>query len=104
MKLLEKSPSKLTKHDEHLINSLQVLSDPTRFKIFKLLLNRRRELCVNEIARELGVSSSAVSQHFRIFELSEMVDKKRYGQKICYALEENNQLIKDLSRIITSKK
>ena|SRR3990167_4030644 len=103
MKLLERSPSKLTRHDENLVNGLQVLSDTSRFRIFKLLLNKRRELCVSEIAHELGISSSAVSQHFRIFELSDMVDKKRYGQKICYALKTNDPLVESLSLIVKRK-
>lgn len=104
MKLLERSPARLTKHDERLVNGLQVLSDKSRFRIFKLLLNKHRELCVSEIAHELGISTSAVSQHFRIFELMSMVSKRRYGQKICYGLKQGDALVDILSVIVKPKK
>lgn len=99
MKLDAKIQVKLTPNEEKLVNTMQVLGDKTRFKMFKILASGR-EMCVSEIAGELNISTPAVSQHFRIFELIGLVDKQRYGHKICYALKRDERLIKELKKII----
>ena len=91
--------SQLTSEEENTVRTLQLLGDPTRFKICKLLLSNE-ELCVSEIAQRLNVSVSAVSQHFHSFELSGLVTKVRHGQKICYQLQTDNQII---NQIVSSK-
>lgn len=88
----------ITKSEKQLIWAFKAISDETRFKIFKLLL-QEQELCVSNIANRLGVSVSAVSQHFRLFEQAGLVDKNRYGQKICYVLRQNDRLVAELIRI-----
>lgn len=85
----------LTRSEEQLVTAMQILGDKTRFKIFKLLMGAD-ELCVSDIADTLGITLSAVSQHFRTFELAGMVDKERMGQKICYMLKEDNDLVREL--------
>lgn len=100
MKLLQRSP-KLTKRDERLVFSLQLLGDKTRYKLFKLLM-QDSELCVTEIAEKLNVSVPAVSQHFRMYERAGIVDKKRMGQKICYMLREDD-LVTQITKLITNK-
>lgn len=99
MKLLKDRPPKLNTREERLVTVMQLLGDQTRFKIFKLLLSGR-EMCVTEIAAALGVSVPAVSQHFRIFELVGLVDKQRYGQKICYLLKTEDRLVEELIGIV----
>ena len=78
---------------------MQLLGDQTRFKMFKILLSGR-EMCVSEIAEALNISVPAVSQHFRIFELVGLVDKQRYGQKVCYVLKTDDKLVGELVKII----
>ncbi len=88
-----------TVHDEkRLVHVMNLLGDSTRFEIFKLL-KTDNEYCVGEIADKLNISSSAVSQHFRNFEMIGLVDKHRYGQKICYALKSDDLLVKDLKEL-----
>lgn len=84
--------------EKRLIHTMQLLGDDTRFKIFKLLMSDR-ELCVSEIASNLEISPSAVSQHFKNFEMLGLVEKHRYGQKICYGLKQEDLLINDLKRL-----
>lgn len=88
----------LSSHEERLVNSMQVLGDVTRYKMFKMLLDDK-DLCVSEIAGQLGISVAAVSQHFRIFELVGLVDKTRHGQKICYSLKRDDTLVKSFVKI-----
>lgn len=85
----------LTKHEERLVSMLQLLGDKTRYKIFKILLSKK-EFCVSEVADKVGISVPAASQHFRLFELVGLVNKKRYSQMICYTLKDGDVLIQDL--------
>lgn len=93
----------LTNTEERLTYAMQLLGDKTRFKIFKLLMTGQ-EMCVTEIATEIGISLSAISQHFRSLELVGLVDKERMGQKICYSLKKDDRLVSELVNIITKAK
>lgn len=96
MRILSKPRTiKLSQRDERLVFAMQLLGDKTRFKIFKLLLSDK-EMCVSQIADQLDISVSAVSQHFRNFEQLGLVDKKRTGQKICYVLRDDDRLVNEL--------
>lgn len=92
----------LTSQEERLVRALQILGDKTRYKIFKLLL-ARDEMCVSEIAEELQVTLSAVSQHFRNFEMAGLVYKERDGQKICYQLKPDDELVQQLIVLTTNE-
>ena len=87
--------------EKRLIHTLQLLGDKTRFAIFKLL-SSEEELCVSEIAQRLNISPSAVSQHFRNFEMLRLVEKERNGQKICYVLNEDDELVQELKQLTRS--
>lgn len=97
-----KSPL-LNTHEERFVHVMQLLGDKTRFKIFKLL-TADKELCVSEIASELDISVSAVSQHFRSFELLGVVSKERMGQKICYALKNDDTFVRQLTTLTKEEK
>lgn len=85
----------LSQHEERVVNAMQSLGDPTRYKMFKLL-QQDSKLCVSEIAQNLGISVPAASQHFRIFEYVGIVSKQRNGQKICYELKRTDPLVQKL--------
>ncbi len=90
----------ISTNEQRLIRVMQLLGDATRFKMFKIL-SSNQELCVSEMAQQLDISPSAVSQHFRNFEILGLVTKERTGQKICYVLQEDafvNEL-KQLTKI-----
>lgn len=96
---MKTSPPGITQKEERLVQAMQLLGDSTRYKMFKLL-TENEEMCVSDIADTLGVSVSAISQHFRQFELVGLVNKERMGQKICYVLDDGEQLVKDLTAIV----
>jgi DNA-binding transcriptional ArsR family regulator len=103
MNLIQQNETVLTIRDERLVFAMQLLGDKTRYKLFKILL-QDNNLCVNEIAGKLDVSSSAISQHFRMFEAANMVDKRREGLRICYSLRKDDTLITMLTWLITDNK
>jgi len=85
--------------EERLVHTMQALGDNTRYKLFKLLMSDER-LCVSELAERLGVSTPAISQHFKTFELVGLVEKEREGQKICYLLKQNDKFVRKIIEII----
>jgi ArsR family transcriptional regulator, lead/cadmium/zinc/bismuth-responsive transcriptional repressor len=93
----------ITPSEERLIQAMHLLGDKTRYKMFILLMTNQ-EMCVTDIAKQLNVTTSAVSQHFRQFELVGLVGKERTGQKICYMLDDENELVRDLVEMLKKRK
>lgn len=89
--------STLTSEENRIVHAMQLLGDSTRFKMFKLL-SSDQDLCVSEMANRLGISASAVSQHFRSFEMLGLVTKERTGQRICYVFT-NDELVDELRKL-----
>jgi DNA-binding transcriptional ArsR family regulator len=81
--------------EDRLVHAMQLLGDKTRFKMFQLLRSDV-SYCVGEIASQLHISASAVSQHFRTFEHLGFVNKKRDGLRICYSLKQDDHLTRQL--------
>jgi DNA-binding transcriptional ArsR family regulator len=67
----------------------KALSDPTRLGLVKLLNDQEGALCVNALARELGVSQSAVSQHLRVLRQVGLVTGERRGSSVHYSLSQD---------------
>lgn len=65
-----------------LVEKLKALSDVTRLKILKLIL--QREYCGCELVEIVGISQSAVSQHLRKLKAAGFVHERRDGQWIYY--------------------
>ena len=62
--------------------------------------NTNDKLCVSEISTLLGVSPSAVSQHFRMFELAGLVTKTRQGQRMCYEAALGDPTLKSVATLM----
>ena len=92
----------LNNNDLQLVQAMQLLGDETRYKIFKILLDDQSP-CVSEISDMLNLSVSAVSQQFKLFELSGMVKRNRHGKKICYSLSLNNSATESLINVMQNK-
>lgn len=62
----------------------KVLGDPTRLRILRVLMNQ--EVCVRDIADELGMGQSAVSHRLRILRDARLVQFRRDGKTVYYSL------------------
>jgi len=62
----------------------RVLSVDTRVRIIQLL--KRSSLCVNALARHLGITPAAVSQHLRILREAGLVKPDKKGYFVHYAV------------------
>lgn len=63
-------------------SSLAALADPTRRRLFARL--RRRPHAVGELARHLGVSQPAVSQHLAVLRRARLVTSVPAGRRRLY--------------------
>jgi DNA-binding transcriptional ArsR family regulator len=75
---------------EGLTEIFRVLGDPTRVRILDAL--SRAELCVGELAAQLGLTESAVSHQLRLLRNTRIVRTRRDGRMIFYALDDKHVL------------
>ena len=68
-----------------LIRVLSALSEPTPVRIVNQLA--RQVLCVGALAKRLGVTHSAVSQHLRILRDAGLVQGEKRGYSVHYSLD-----------------
>ena len=92
------------KEDEKLPVYFGALADLSRYRIFNALLAYDKLcLCVSDVAEILGITVSAVSQHFRVMELAGLLKKTRTGQNVCYQIKSQDKRVKQIIKIIKSK-
>ena len=75
---------------EGLTEIFRVLGDPTRVRILDAL--SRAELCVGELASQLGLTESAISHQLRLLRNTRIVRTRRDGRMIFYALDDKHVL------------
>ncbi|MGB7297052.1 MAG: metalloregulator ArsR/SmtB family transcription factor [Candidatus Aminicenantales bacterium] len=69
---------------EQLARMFKVLSVETRVRMIRLL--RPHPLCVNALARQLGITPAAVSQHLRVLRDAGVVSGVKQGFFVHYRL------------------
>jgi ArsR family transcriptional regulator, arsenate/arsenite/antimonite-responsive transcriptional repressor len=81
------------------IKVLKALSDETRFRLLDLLL--ARNLCGKALARQLGVSEAAVSQHLKILKGAGLVEGEKRGYWMHYSVRKETLegVIDELGRL-----
>ncbi|MFO1089940.1 MAG: metalloregulator ArsR/SmtB family transcription factor [Hyphomicrobiales bacterium] len=67
---------------------LKSLANPLRLRILCMIMERERP--VGDIAEELGVRQTAVSQHLALLRKDGLVAPRRDGQTIHYRLADRN--------------
>ena len=70
---------------EKIARICKALSVPTRVRILEIL--KVSTLCVNALARELGMTAAAVSQHLRILRDADLIRPEKRGYFVHYVLE-----------------
>jgi DNA-binding transcriptional ArsR family regulator len=68
-----------------LITILKALSDETRIRLLQLLL--AEVLCGRALARRLGISEAAVSQHLKVLKEAGLVEGKKRGYWNHYSVQ-----------------
>lgn len=75
------------------------LADSSRWKIFQILLENH-DICVTEIAGVLDISVPAASQQLKVMEMSGLITRERAGQRICYRVKDEDQMVQSLTRLV----
>ena len=78
------APELSQQYIQPLSDVFKVLGDPTRLRILRVLMNQ--EVCVRDIADELGMGQSAVSHQLRILRDARLVQFRRDGKTVYYSL------------------
>jgi DNA-binding transcriptional ArsR family regulator len=66
----------------------KAFGDPSRLKIIMLLSSK--EMTVNEITAEVGLSQPTVSRHLAILREAEVVNDRREAQQVFYSLNKGS--------------
>ena len=73
----------------HIADLFKGFADPTRVHILSLLLVRQ-DLCVTDIAEEVGVSQSGISHQLRLLKQMDLVKFRRDGKTLWYSLADDH--------------
>lgn len=79
--------------------AFEALGDPCRFKIFNVLM-QYHDICVTDIAKLFDITVSAASQQLRVLERLGLVQKIRMGQMVCYEINAENTIAKQLCKLL----
>ena len=91
---------------EKTVNILKSLADENRFRIVSLLIEH--DFCVGAIARRIGISEAAVSQHLQVLRIAGIVNGEKRGYFMHYSvdtlvLEDISKILLELSKKVPSK-
>lgn len=67
------------------VQIIHILTEPTRFRLLQLLLEHH--YCVKALARKLGISEPAVSQHIRLLKQCQIVEGVKIGYQTHYQIK-----------------
>jgi len=65
----------------------KALGEPTRLRIIKILASEGGYFCVGALARNLGISQPAASQHLKVLKEAGILDSKRMGYHVHYYVD-----------------
>lgn len=103
---MAKDPCSSWKLDEKGFSAMaaffQALGAPTRIHILFLLLEQG--VCVNDLAKKLGMTQSAVSHQLSMLKADKLVQSKRVGRLIYYSLTDDHVRNVLTSEIVYRKK
>ena len=69
---------------------LKALGDPTRLRIIRMLAsNMESDLCVVDLAKKLGITQPATSQHIKILKNVGLLKPDKRGFRVYYNINTN---------------
>jgi DNA-binding transcriptional ArsR family regulator len=74
----------------------KILGDTNRYRIFEML-GKQPRISVSDIAKILKISVPLASQHLKILEQANMLEKEKKGQKVFYKLTSDNRIARSIS-------
>lgn len=80
----------------------KALGDPTRLRIIRMLASKMEDnLCVIDLAKKLGITQPAVSQHIKVLKSIDILKPNRKGFRIHYSIDADvlNTYKKDIDEL-----
>lgn len=75
------------------------LGEPNRCLIFRAVL-KQCNASVGQLANAVGISESLASQHLKILLQAQLVERKKQGKNVYYALSQNDSLANALKKAV----
>lgn len=75
------------------------LGDKTRYAIVVSTL-KGESLCCSELAKKLGMTPAAISQHVKLLEQAGVIVPGRTGRRMCYELNPASEQAQALAKLI----
>ncbi len=78
---------------------MKILSNPHRLKILGVLFGGKKDWCVNEISKIVGISQSLASHQLSYLSVRGVIEGHRVGQTMCY-MPVNNKTSNKIQSIL----
>ncbi len=98
-KEIQKNLKILSDTDKRMAAMFKVLSDVTRYRIFRILVEQPK-LSVSTIAQILNISLPLASQHLKILVHANLIQKIRDGKKVFPTIEQSNPFVPAILKTI----
>lgn len=80
------------------------VSDPTRCRIFRLLMvTHGEDVKVSDIAHIMGMTLPAISQQLKVLEQSGLITREKIGQTVFYRIKTTDSLVESIVQIIQTE-
>lgn len=79
-----------------IVQIFKAISDETRLKV--LIILSRKRICAKGIAKHLGISEAAVSQHIKILKEAGIIVGEKVGYYVYYELQE--EILSEIMKFI----
>jgi DNA-binding transcriptional ArsR family regulator len=96
---IQKNREILNETDKSMVATFKVLSDLNRYRIFRILAEQPK-LTVSAIATILNISLPLTSQHIKILESANIIQKERDGKKVFPKLYDSNPFVQAIVKTI----
>lgn len=73
---------------ENLARAFKIFGDATRIKIMYTMLDR--EICVQDIAKNLEMTQSAISHQLSILKGARLIKSRKEGKEVYYSLDDDH--------------
>ncbi|MFA5771047.1 MAG: metalloregulator ArsR/SmtB family transcription factor [Patescibacteria group bacterium] len=98
-KEIQKNLQILSDTDRKMAATFKVLSDVTRYRIFRILVEQPK-LSVSTIAQILGISLPLASQHLKILVHANLIQKVKDGKRVFPTIEQSNPFVPAILKTI----
>lgn len=69
----------------------KAVSDPTRLRVFKVLLVAKAPLCGSDLVKILKVRHYNLSRHLKILKIAGLLEERKEGRFVYHSLKKHNE-------------